>query len=180
MLKYVNKRIVISHSGVFVHIFVISLFSLSRIKSFPTDEVKHFQSVCRRDRDRDREDRSRDRDRDRDRDREKDVKPPGVSYNCVPLGAAIAPIKPSLAMHQQINPFTNLPHTPRYYEILKKRLQLPVWDYKESFNDIITRHQSFVLVGETGSGKTTQVCRAFSNVYFRVCMPTPCRQVEKS
>uniref|UniRef100_A0A8C5FWV8 RNA helicase n=1 Tax=Gadus morhua TaxID=8049 RepID=A0A8C5FWV8_GADMO len=110
-----------------------------------------------RDRDRDREDRSRDRDRDRDRDREKDVKPPGVSYNCVPLGAAIAPIKPSLAMHQQINPFTNLPHTPRYYEILKKRLQLPVWDYKESFNDIITRHQSFVLVGETGSGKTTQI-----------------------
>ncbi|MEQ2188956.1 Pre-mRNA-splicing factor ATP-dependent RNA helicase dhx15 [Goodea atripinnis] len=61
-------------------------------------------------------------------------------------------------MHQQINPFTNLPHTPRYYEILKKRLQLPVWEYKESFSDIITRHQSFVLVGETGSGKTTQWC----------------------
>ena len=139
------------------------------MKTFQTDEVKPFHSVFRRDRDRDREDRSRDRDRDRDRDREKDVKPPGVSYNCVPLGAAIAPIKPSLAMHQQINPFTNLPHTPRYYEILKKRLQLPVWDYKESFNDIITRHQSFVLVGETGSGKTTQVCRHFQNV-ISVCV----------
>uniref|UniRef100_A0A8C5ABC9 RNA helicase n=1 Tax=Gadus morhua TaxID=8049 RepID=A0A8C5ABC9_GADMO len=132
---------------------VMSSYVLSRVNSC----VKPFHSVFRRDRDRDREDRSRDRDRDRDRDREKDVKPPGVSYNCVPLGAAIAPIKPSLAMHQQINPFTNLPHTPRYYEILKKRLQLPVWDYKESFNDIITRHQSFVLVGETGSGKTTQI-----------------------
>jgi HrpA-like RNA helicase len=63
------------------------------------------------------------------------------------------------AMQQQINPFTNLPHTPRYYEILKKRLQLPVWEYKERFNDILGRHQSFVLVGETGSGKTTQVSR---------------------
>ncbi|CDQ67261.1 unnamed protein product [Oncorhynchus mykiss] len=61
------------------------------------------------------------------------------------------------AMQQQINPFTNLPHTPRYYEILKKRLQLPVWEYKERFNDILGRHQSFVLVGETGSGKTTQI-----------------------
>lgn len=74
--------------------------------------------------------------------------------------AAVMPGIPTIkqmAVHQQINPFTNLPHTPRYYEILKKRLQLPVWEYKESFSDIITRHQSFVLVGETGSGKTTQV-----------------------
>uniref|UniRef100_A0A671RHH5 RNA helicase n=1 Tax=Sinocyclocheilus anshuiensis TaxID=1608454 RepID=A0A671RHH5_9TELE len=61
------------------------------------------------------------------------------------------------AMQQQINPFTNLPHTPRFFEILKKRLQLPVWEYKERFNDILNRHQSFVLVGETGSGKTTQI-----------------------
>lgn len=60
-------------------------------------------------------------------------------------------------IQQQINPFTNLPHTPRYYEILKKRLQLPVWEYRETFTDILMRNQSFVLVGETGSGKTTQV-----------------------
>ncbi len=60
-------------------------------------------------------------------------------------------------VQQQINPFTNLPHTPRYYEILKKRLQLPVWEYRENFTSILMRNQSFVLVGETGSGKTTQV-----------------------
>lgn len=72
-------------------------------------------------------------------------------------GPGIPPLKQA-AIHQQINPFTNLPHTPRYYEILKKRLQLPVWEYKERFHEILTRHQSFVLVGETGSGKTTQVC----------------------
>lgn len=73
----------------------------------------------------------------------------------LPAGGML-PLKQT-AMNQQINPFTNLPHTPRYYEILKKRLQLPVWEYKERFNDILNRHQSFVLVGETGSGKTTQV-----------------------
>uniref|UniRef100_A0A665TLZ1 RNA helicase n=1 Tax=Echeneis naucrates TaxID=173247 RepID=A0A665TLZ1_ECHNA len=71
------------------------------------------------------------------------------------LGAILRAIKVDCDL--QINPFTNLPHTPRYYEILKKRLQLPVWEYKESFSDIITRQQSFVLVGETGSGKTTQI-----------------------
>uniref|UniRef100_A0A8C1U5M8 RNA helicase n=1 Tax=Cyprinus carpio TaxID=7962 RepID=A0A8C1U5M8_CYPCA len=71
-------------------------------------------------------------------------------------GVGMLPLKQT-AMQQQINPFTNLPHTPRFYEILKKRLQLPVWEYKERFNDILHRHQSFVLVGETGSGKTTQI-----------------------
>uniref|UniRef100_A0A6Q2Z2J9 ATP-dependent RNA helicase DHX15 n=1 Tax=Esox lucius TaxID=8010 RepID=A0A6Q2Z2J9_ESOLU len=100
--------------------------------------------------------RSKDRDRDRDRDREH--KPSGVALNPTVCGLSpgLLPLKQT-AVQQQINPFTNLPHTPRYYEILKKRLQLPVWEYKERFNDILARHQSFVLVGETGSGKTTQI-----------------------
>ena len=104
----------------------------------------------RRDRDRDRDERSRG-DRDRERDRERDAKP-----MIAPGGCGVALLKQQLSQ-QQINPFTNLPHTPRFYDILKKRLQLPVWEYKETFNDILLRHQSFVLVGETGSGKTTQV-----------------------
>ena len=109
-------------------------------------------SLLRRDRDRDRDERSRgDRDRDRERDRERDMKP-----MIAPGGCGVALLKQQLSQ-QQINPFTNLPHTPRFYDILKKRLQLPVWEYKETFNDILLRHQSFVLVGETGSGKTTQV-----------------------
>uniref|UniRef100_A0A3B3YTE0 RNA helicase n=1 Tax=Poecilia mexicana TaxID=48701 RepID=A0A3B3YTE0_9TELE len=60
-------------------------------------------------------------------------------------------------VQQQTNPFTNLPHTPRYHEILQKRLRLPVWEYRDVFTDILMRNQSFVLVGETGSGKTTQI-----------------------
>ncbi|XP_028329912.1 ATP-dependent RNA helicase DHX15 isoform X1 [Gouania willdenowi] len=57
----------------------------------------------------------------------------------------------------QINPYTNQPYTPRYHDILKKRLQLPVWEYRERFADILKGSQCFVLVGETGSGKTTQI-----------------------
>uniref|UniRef100_A0A674PEM4 Uncharacterized protein n=1 Tax=Takifugu rubripes TaxID=31033 RepID=A0A674PEM4_TAKRU len=93
-----------------------------------------------------------------------------ASGNVPANSTPIIPIMPALkqmAVHQQMNPFTNLPHTPRYYEILKKRLQLPVWEYKESFSDIITRHQTFVLVGETGSGKTTQVWKN-NHFYFQL------------
>lgn len=109
-----------------------------------------------RDRDRDRDERPKDRDRDRDRnrDRDGDVKSSGVPNN--PSACSGSFLKQTL-LQQQINPFTNLPHTPRYYEILKKRLQLPVFEYRERFTDILMRNQSFVLVGETGSGKTTQV-----------------------
>ncbi|GFR73815.1 pre-mRNA-splicing factor ATP-dependent RNA helicase DHX15 [Elysia marginata] len=57
----------------------------------------------------------------------------------------------------QLNPFTGLPFTPRYYELFRKRSQLPVWEYKERFTDMVTKHQTIVLVGETGSGKTTQI-----------------------
>uniref|UniRef100_A0A3Q3IRP0 RNA helicase n=1 Tax=Monopterus albus TaxID=43700 RepID=A0A3Q3IRP0_MONAL len=107
---------------------------------------------CDRDRDRDRDERSKAADRDRDRDR--DVKSSGVPNN----PAAGSGVFPKLTVvQQQINPFTNLPHTPRYYEILRKRLQLPVWEYRERFTDILMQNQCFVLVGETGSGKTTQI-----------------------
>ena len=56
-----------------------------------------------------------------------------------------------------LNPLTQQPYTPRYYDILKKRLNLPVWEYKSKFVDLLYKHQVIVLVGETGSGKTTQI-----------------------
>ncbi|KAK6174178.1 hypothetical protein SNE40_017502 [Patella caerulea] len=57
----------------------------------------------------------------------------------------------------QMNPFTGLPFTPRYYQLYNKRSQLPVWEYKDKFMKMVTDHQMIVLVGETGSGKTTQI-----------------------
>ncbi|CAG2181336.1 unnamed protein product, partial [Oppiella nova] len=56
-----------------------------------------------------------------------------------------------------INPCTKVPYSQRYYELFRKRIQLPVWEYKEQFLDLIDNHQILVLVGETGSGKTTQI-----------------------
>ena len=34
---------------------------------------------------------------------------------------------------------------------------LPVWEYQDKFLEILSKHQSICLVGETGSGKTTQI-----------------------
>ena len=64
-----------------------------------------------------------------------------------------AGLKPGLKM----NPFTALPYTPHYFELFRKRIQLPVWEYQDKFIDLLTKHQSICLVGETGSGKTTQI-----------------------
>nr|KAG5709377.1 hypothetical protein BaRGS_029226 [Batillaria attramentaria] len=44
-----------------------------------------------------------------------------------------------------------LPYTPHYYELFNKRTQLPVWEYKAQFMDMVSKHQIIVLVGETGS-----------------------------
>lgn len=50
-----------------------------------------------------------------------------------------------------------MPYTQRYYNIFRKRIQLPVWEYKPKFEEAINNNQVLVLVGETGSGKTTQI-----------------------
>ncbi|GFR40936.1 hypothetical protein Agub_g1596 [Astrephomene gubernaculifera] len=56
-----------------------------------------------------------------------------------------------------VNYFTGRPYSQRYYDILSKRHGLPVWQAKEEFVNMINGHQTTVLVGETGSGKTTQI-----------------------
>lgn len=57
----------------------------------------------------------------------------------------------------KINPYNGKLFTDKYFDILKKRIELPVWEYREKFMEGMKEHQVFVLVGETGSGKTTQV-----------------------
>jgi len=57
----------------------------------------------------------------------------------------------------QFNPYTMLPYTPKYYELYKKRITLPVFEYRTDFMRLLSQHQCIVLVGETGSGKTTQI-----------------------
>ena len=57
-----------------------------------------------------------------------------------------------------MNPYTKLPYTAKYHKLLEKRMDLPVWEHKAKFMELIVNNQVVVLVGETGSGKTTQVC----------------------
>ncbi|XP_019056554.1 PREDICTED: probable pre-mRNA-splicing factor ATP-dependent RNA helicase DEAH2 isoform X3 [Tarenaya hassleriana] len=56
-----------------------------------------------------------------------------------------------------INKWTGRPYTPKYFEILEKRKTLPVWQQKEEFLQVLNANQTIILVGETGSGKTTQI-----------------------
>ncbi|CAF1213478.1 unnamed protein product [Rotaria sp. Silwood1] len=56
-----------------------------------------------------------------------------------------------------VNRFTLQNYSQQYFELLKKRRQLPIWEYKEAFTATLEKNQVTVLVGETGSGKTTQI-----------------------
>lgn len=64
------------------------------------------------------------------------------------------------------NPYTGKPFSDRYYDILEKRKKLPVWEYKDSFLEMIRKNQVVVLVGETGSGKTTQIPQFMADYGF--------------
>jgi len=55
------------------------------------------------------------------------------------------------------NPLTGKPYSSRFFQILDKRQQLPCWDMRDEVVQMVRGHQSSVLIGETGSGKTTQV-----------------------
>ena len=41
--------------------------------------------------------------------------------------------------------------------VAESRKDLPIWSYRVPLNEIIAREEIFVLVGPTGSGKTTQL-----------------------
>lgn len=55
------------------------------------------------------------------------------------------------------NRWNGRPYSQRYFDILEKRKTLPVWQQKDEFLQVLKSNQTLILVGETGSGKTTQV-----------------------
>lgn len=61
-----------------------------------------------------------------------------------------------------INKWNGKAYSQRYFEILEKRRDLPVWLQKDEFLNTLKSNQTLILVGETGSGKTTQVGEAFN------------------
>lgn len=56
-----------------------------------------------------------------------------------------------------VNPFTGRNFSSKYFEILKVRRDLPVHAQRAEFLRIYQENQIMVFVGETGSGKTTQI-----------------------
>ncbi|QLG71276.1 hypothetical protein HG535_0B03150 [Zygotorulaspora mrakii] len=56
-----------------------------------------------------------------------------------------------------VNPFTGRKFTPKYVDILRIRRELPVHAQRAEFLKIYQNNQIMVFVGETGSGKTTQI-----------------------
>lgn len=62
-----------------------------------------------------------------------------------------------LEQDENVNPLTGQPYSQRYHDILDKRKWLPAWEARKDFLKLIKRNQVVVLVGETGSGKTTQL-----------------------
>ncbi|ORZ34237.1 putative pre-mRNA splicing factor RNA helicase [Catenaria anguillulae PL171] len=57
----------------------------------------------------------------------------------------------------EVNPFTGRKFTKQYRDIMKKRRELPVAQQRQEFLDLVQKNQIVVFVGETGSGKTTQI-----------------------
>lgn len=56
-----------------------------------------------------------------------------------------------------VNPFTGNTFSAKYVDILKIRRELPVHAQRQEFLNIYQNNQIMVFVGETGSGKTTQI-----------------------
>jgi pre-mRNA-splicing factor ATP-dependent RNA helicase DHX15/PRP43 len=55
------------------------------------------------------------------------------------------------------NPLTNKLYSNRYFRILKQRQQLPAYESKNDFLEMIRNNDIIIVQGETGSGKTTQI-----------------------
>ena len=57
----------------------------------------------------------------------------------------------------KLNPYSGQPHSERYFSILRTRRDLPVHAQRDEFLKLYQQSQILIFVGETGSGKTTQI-----------------------
>ncbi|KAG9075880.1 DEAH-box ATP-dependent RNA helicase prp43 [Ceratobasidium sp. UAMH 11750] len=74
---------------------------------------------------------------------------------CVPREVHAA--KANGILDGDINPFTRQLYSDRYKKILESRKKLPVFTQMEEFYKIFNANQIVIIIGETGSGKTTQI-----------------------
>jgi HrpA-like RNA helicase len=53
-----------------------------------------------------------------------------------------------------------------FVKISEQRKTLPIYSFREDIVNTIKTHQILILVGETGSGKTTQIAQVISRSKF--------------
>lgn len=51
-------------------------------------------------------------------------------------------------------------------EVLSFRMALPIWNMRDEIMHTILTNQTVLIAGETGSGKTTQVCLPIALIQF--------------
>uniref|UniRef100_UPI000EF53280 ATP-dependent RNA helicase DQX1-like n=1 Tax=Ciona intestinalis TaxID=7719 RepID=UPI000EF53280 len=56
-----------------------------------------------------------------------------------------------------LNPFDGLPYSTNYYQLLRERKTLPVWQAKEDFVVAVEESSVVLVTGKAGSGKSTQI-----------------------
>ncbi|CDU17578.1 hypothetical protein YYC_02592 [Plasmodium yoelii 17X] len=56
-----------------------------------------------------------------------------------------------------INKLTNKRYSDRYLELLESKKKLPAWAAKKNFLKLFKKNNVIIIVGDTGSGKTTQI-----------------------
>ena len=56
-----------------------------------------------------------------------------------------------------MNPLNQKPLSRNYYDILRTRRSLPVFEFLDIFEDAYSKNSVIIVEGETGSGKTTQI-----------------------
>ncbi|KAJ2237393.1 DEAH-box ATP-dependent RNA helicase prp43 [Coemansia sp. RSA 485] len=81
---------------------------------------------------------------------------PNAAFNKLAPGKTTAD-QQEAAENDNHNGLTGNLYSDKYKVILKKRRELPVNKQRQKFLDLVHNNQFVVLVGETGSGKTTQI-----------------------
>ena len=61
------------------------------------------------------------------------------------------------APQHTINPLNQQPYSSNFYRLLAQRKQLPMWAFKDQLVEYVGKYPITLLIGETGSGKSTQL-----------------------
>lgn len=75
-----------------------------------------------------------------------------------------------------INIYNNKIFSENYKKIMEKKQALPVFAKMEEFLSLVRKNQFLILVGETGSGKTTQIPQFLLHEFYKTGLMIGCTQ----